>query len=166
MLSIIVLALAAGTGCFVAESVGTDPASLPGPLSIFDGEGEGGEATASILERLHPLCTDEAMVQLQLQGELTRSQFHQLDLNRIRQYGEEHCFALTVDDSALSFLPEQEFISSTPGQVGLPWRDERLSPREELIAIADEWIAAVPDEQEQKALQATKEELVSALRNL
>jgi len=142
------------------------PASPPSPSPSQMERGPGDEATANILERLHPLCTDEAMVQLQLQGELTRSQFHQLDLNRIRQYGEEHCFALTVDDSALSFLPEQEFISSTPGQVGLPWRDERLSPREELIAIADEWIAAAPDEQEQKALQATKEELVSALRNL
>ncbi len=124
------------------------------------------DATASILERLHPLCTDEAMVQLQLQGELTRSQYHQLDLNRIRQYGEEHCFALAIDDSALSFLPEQAWISSTPGQVGQLWRDERLSPREELIALADEWIAAAPDEQEQKALQATKEEILSALRNL
>ena len=147
------------------------PASPPGPLSIFDGEGARGEAiladtTASILERLHPLCSDEAMVQLQLQGELTRSQYHQLDLNRVRQYGEEHCFALAIDDNALSFLPEQEFVSSTPGQVGPPWRDERLSPREELIALADEWIAAAPDEQEQKALQATKEELLSALRNL
>jgi DNA repair protein SbcD/Mre11 len=124
------------------------------------------DATASILERLHPLCTDEAMVQLQIQGELTRSQYHQLDLNRIRQYGEEHCFALVIDDSALSFLPGQEFISSSPGQVGVPWREERLSPREELIALADEWIAAAADEQEQKALQATKEELLSALRNL
>jgi DNA repair exonuclease SbcCD nuclease subunit len=131
-----------------------------------DTESADADATASILERLHPLCTDDAMVQLQLQGELTRSQYHQLDLNRIRQYGEEHCFALAIDASALSFLPEQEIISSTPGQVGVPWRDERLSPREELIALADEWIAAAPDEQEQKALQATKEELLSALRNL
>ncbi len=131
-----------------------------------DTESAHADATASILEPLRPLCTDDAMVQLRLEGELTRSQYHQLDLNRIRHYGEEHCFALAIDDSALSFLPEQEFISSTPGQVGVPWREDRLSPREELIALADEWIAAAPDEQEQKALQATKEELLSALRNL
>jgi DNA repair exonuclease SbcCD nuclease subunit len=124
------------------------------------------DSTTSILERLRPLCTDGAMVQLRLEGELTRSQYHQLDLNRIRQYGEEHCFAVAIDDSALSFLPAQEFISSTPGQVSVSWRDERLSPREELITLADEWIAAAPDEQEQKALQAAKEELLSALRNL
>jgi exonuclease SbcD len=122
------------------------------------------DATVSILERLHPLCTDEVVVRLQLQGELTRTQYHQLDLNRIRQYGKEHCFALVIDDSTLSFLPGQEFISS--GQVGVPSREERLSPREELIALANEWIAAASDEQEQKALQATKEELLSALRNL
>jgi len=122
------------------------------------------DATASILERLRPLCAEDAMVQLRLEGELTRSQYHQLDLNRIRQYGEEHCFALTIDDSALSFLSEHEFISSADGQVSTLRRDERLSPREELIALADEWIAAAPDEQERKALQATKEELLAALR--
>jgi DNA repair protein SbcD/Mre11 len=122
------------------------------------------DATTSILERLRPLCADDAMIQLRLEGELTRSQYHQLDLNHVRHYGEEHCFALEIDDSALSFLSEQEFISSADGQVSARRRDERLSPREELIAIADEWIAAAPDEQEQKALQATKEELLAALR--
>lgn len=124
------------------------------------------DATANILERLRPLCAEDAMVQLRLEGELTRSHYHQLDLNHIRQYGEEHCFALAIDDSALSFTSGQEFISSVPGQVGTLRSDERLSPREELIALADEWIAAAPDEQEQKALQATKEELLAALRNM
>jgi DNA repair protein SbcD/Mre11 len=122
------------------------------------------DATTSILERLDPLCADDAMVQLRLEGELTRSQYHQLDLNHIRQYGEEHCFALAIDDSALSFSSEQGFLSSADGQVSTLRRDERFSPREELIAVADEWIAATSDEQEQKALQATKEELLAALR--
>ena len=45
------------------------------------------------------------------------------------------------------------------GQVTL----ERFSPREELVALADEWIAATNDEQEKKALRATKEELLAAL---
>ena len=34
------------------------------------------------------------------------------------------------------------------------------------MALADEWIAAAPDEQERKALQATKEELLAALRHM
>jgi DNA repair exonuclease SbcCD nuclease subunit len=111
--------------------------------------------TEIILERLRPLCDAETMIQLRLEGELTRSQYHQLDLNQIRRYGEEHCFALAIDDSALSLLPEQEAISGEKG--------ERSSPREELIALADEWIAAAADEQEKKALQITKEELLLAM---
>src|SRR5262249_6984229 len=113
--------------------------------------------TASILERLRPLCSDDARVQLRLEGELTRSQYHQLDLNHIRQHAEEHCFTLAIDESALSFLPEQGNSAHVPGQSGTPRMDERLSPREELLALADEWIAAAPDEQEQHALQITKE---------
>lgn len=118
------------------------------------------DCTPHVLERLRPLCSDDAMVQLRLEGELTRSQYHQLDLNQIRQYGEEHCFALAIDESALSFLTGQVSIA---GDVSDSRRDEHLSPREELMALADEWIAAAPDEQEQKALQATKEELLAAL---
>ena len=124
------------------------------------------DITESILEHLRPLCSDDAMVQLRFEGELTREQYHQLDLNHIRHYGEERCFALSIDDSALSFLSEQEIISSADGHVSSVHRDERFSPREELMALADEWIAAAPDEQERKALQATKEELLAALRHM
>jgi DNA repair protein SbcD/Mre11 len=122
------------------------------------------DCTASILERLRPLCSDNTLVQLRLEGELTRSQYHQLDLKHIRQDVEEHCFALAIDEGALSFLPEQENIADVPGQPGASRMDERLSPREELLALADEWIAAAADEQEQQALQITKEELLAALR--
>ena len=41
--------------------------------------------------------------------------------------------------------------------------NERFSPREELIALADEWIAAANDEGEKKTLLATREELLAAL---
>jgi DNA repair protein SbcD/Mre11 len=124
------------------------------------------DITESILERLRPLCTNNTMVQLRFEGELTRKQYHQLNLNHIRQYGEEHCFALSIDDSALSFLSEQEIISSADGHLSSIHRDERFSPREELMTLADEWIAASTDEQERKALQATKEELLVALRHI
>lgn len=111
--------------------------------------------TDVILERLRPLCGEDTIVQLRLEGELTRSAYHQLDLNRIRRYGEEHCFALAIDDSALFLLPEQETVSNETG--------ERFSPREEVIALADEWIAASADEQEREALRITKEELLLAM---
>lgn len=114
--------------------------------------------TDTILERLRPLCSADALVQLRLEGTLTRSQFHELDLNQIRRYGEGHCFALAIDDSALSLLPELEAVSAETG--------ERFSPREELVALADEWIAAATDVQEKKALMYTKEELLLAMDDI
>src|SRR6266704_6235135 len=85
------------------------------------------DITENILERLRPLCTHDAMVQLRFEGELTREHYHQLDINHIRHYGEEHCFALSIDESALSFLSEQEIISAADGHVRSVHRDERLS---------------------------------------
>lgn len=118
-------------------------------------------STDLILQRLEPLCNADTLVQLRLEGELTRSQYHQLNLNQIRHYGEERCFALAIDDSHLSFSSVE---LSLPGEkASSKVLEERLSPREELIALADEWIAAARDEQERSALQATKEELLTAL---
>jgi len=108
-----------------------------------------------ILERLRPLWNSDALIHLRFEGELTRSQYHQLDLNVVRRFGEENSFALSIDDSALSFLPEQQAVSAETG--------ERFSPREELISLATEWIAQAQDEQERKALLITKEELLAAL---
>ncbi len=107
----------------------------------------------TILESLRPLCSAESLVQLRLEGALTREQYHQLNLNQIRRYGEEQCFALTIDDSGLELLA----VDAEGGSV------ERLSAREELIALADEWIAAAADAPEQNALRATKEELLAAM---
>ena len=111
--------------------------------------------TEIILERLRSLWSQDALIHLRFEGELTRSQYHLLDLNAIRRFGEEHSFALSIDDSALSFLPEQQAVSAETG--------ERFSPREELVSLANEWIAEAQDEQERKALLITKEELLAAL---
>ncbi|WP_052891211.1 metallophosphoesterase family protein [Thermogemmatispora carboxidivorans] len=118
-----------------------------------------GSPTTVILERLRPLCDQQTMVQLKLEGELTRQQYHQLDLNQIRRYGEQHAFSLAIDDTALTLVPDHEASSS----VGPTEASERFSPREELAALADEWIAAASDEQEKKALLVTKEVLLNAL---
>ena len=114
-------------------------------------------ATDAILARLQPLCDGQTMVQLRLEGTLTRRQYHQLDLNRLRRFGEEHAFALAIDDSGLELLSESETASAS-AETG-----ERFSPRAELIALADEWIAAASDEQEKQALRATREELLAAM---
>ncbi|MEO8971543.1 MAG: metallophosphoesterase [Ktedonobacteraceae bacterium] len=113
-------------------------------------------ATDAILARLQPLCDGQTMVQLRLEGTLTRQQYHQLDLNRLRRSGEEQAFAFAIDDSDLELLPED-------GNSVSAGASERFSPREELITLADEWIAAAPDEQEKKALRATREELLAAM---
>ncbi len=114
------------------------------------------DATDAIIARLQSVCDEQTMVQLRLEGTLTRQQYHQLDLNRVRRFGEEHAFALAIDDSDLELLSvDEKKVSAGIG--------ERFSPREELIALADEWIAAAPDEQEQKALHATREELLAAM---
>ena len=128
-----------------------------------DTVGPGGsiEPTSRLLEELRPLCTEDAMVQLRLTGEISRQRYHQLELSSIRRYGEAHAFAFSIDDSALTFLPGDGSAADSSSRTTA--FDERLSPREELIALADEWIAAAQDEQEQKALQATKEELLAAL---
>ncbi|WP_376795375.1 exonuclease SbcCD subunit D [Thermogemmatispora sp.] len=120
-----------------------------------------GSPTAVILERLRPLCDQQTMVQLKLEGELTRQQYHQLDLNQIRRYGEQHAFSLAIDDTALTLLPDHE--ASAGSGSGPAEATERFSPREELAALADEWIAAASDEQEKKALLVTKEVLLNAL---
>lgn len=123
--------------------------------------------TEVLLERLQPFCDAETMIQLRLEGELLRRQYSELDLNRIRRFGEERCFALAIDDSALSLLSEQEM--GAVNQVGAINRAPttemggRISPREELMNLADEWIDAASDEQEKQALQVTKEELLLAL---
>lgn len=111
--------------------------------------------TEHILERLRPLCSPDVLVHLRLEGELTREQYHQLDLQAIRRFGEEKGFALTIEDSTLVFLAEE--------QATVAEANERFSPREELIALADEWILAAEEEQERKALRMTKEELLAAL---
>lgn len=118
-------------------------------------ESEERSPTDIILERLYPLCSVDAMVLLRLEGELTRRQYHQLDLNKIRRYSEEYCFALAIDDSSLSY---GDVLSQEAG--------ERLSLRQELITLADEWISQAANEQERNALQTTKEEVLAAMDEL
>lgn len=131
-----------------------------GELWTADGSTSDGptdkDATATIIERLRPLCDEQTMVRLSLEGALTRGQYHQLDLNRIRRFGEEHAFALAIDDSRLSLRPED--AAAGPAEA-----IRRFSARAELMAVADEWIAAAPAEEEKKALSATREAVLAAL---
>ena len=73
----------------------------------------------------------------------------------MRRFGAEHAFAFAIDDSDLELLSADEQKVSTEAS-------ERFSPREELIALADEWIAAAPTTGE-KGTHATREELLAAM---
>ncbi|GHO44251.1 metallophosphoesterase family protein [Ktedonospora formicarum] len=120
-----------------------------------DGDAPALSRTELILERLRPLCSEDTMLQVRLEGQISRRQYHELDLNQIRRYGEEHCFTLAIDDSLLTLLPEAE-VYPVEGT-------ERLSLFSEMRTLTDEWIAKTTDEQEKKALQYTKEELLQAM---
>ncbi len=119
--------------------------------------------TERILERLRPLCAPDVMVQLRLQGQLSRGQFHELDLNQIRSYGEQNCFALAIDDSTLSLLSEGVDAEESSQSSGL---EERFSVRDELIKVAEEWISASDKASEQQALRVTRDELLAVLEEV
>src|SRR5579875_1730166 len=121
-------------------------------------DSEESPVTERILQRLEPLCTSEALVQILLTGEVTRSQYHQLNLSQVRRSAEERCFALAIDESGLVFAGDDSSVVSDIA--GSRPFEERISVREELTTLADEWIAAAQDEQERQALQITKEEVL------
>ncbi len=122
------------------------------------------DASASTFGQAGRAENEQTMVQLRLVGKLTRHQYHQLDLNCIRRYGEQHCFSLAIDDSDLEIVSVVAAdISGSKAQTQESSHQiERLSPREELVALVDEWIAESLDEQEKHALCATKEDLLVA----
>ena len=124
--------------------------------------------TDLILAQLEPLCNAETMLRLRLEGEVTRSQYHLLDLNKIRQYGEQHCFSLAIDDSAVTLLPDhQEHSEADTTNTTSQERGERFSLRDELITLADKWIAdAEQHEQERKMLRYVKEDVLAAVDNV
>ncbi len=73
----------------------------------------------------------------------------------------------SVDESSLAFVTamhEQAKLTEAEANAEAEPHDyERLSAREELIALTDELIAAAGAEQEKKAIRATKEELLAAM---
>ena len=138
------------------------------PVTPSDTSGKTKNPTDLILEQLEPLCNAETMLRLRLEGEVTRSQYHLLDLNKIRHYGEQHCFSLAIDDSAVTLLSDhQEHSEADITNTTSQERGERFSLRDELITIADKWIAdAEQHEQERKMLRYVKEDVLAAVDNV
>lgn len=88
--------------------------------------------TERILQKVGPYCTEETMVRLNLEGPITREQYHALDLRGLWLYGQQRAFSFEVDESRLFLIT---YLS--PERVE---RGERVAPREMLGAIAQEWM--------------------------
>lgn len=123
--------------------------------------------TDLILEQLEPLCNPETMLRLRLEGAVIRSQYHLLDLNKIRQYGTQHCFSLAIDDSAVTLLPDHQEQHEQQQSTNIPSQEhgERFSLRDEIVALADRWIADA-EQQERKVLSYVKEDVLAAIDNV
>ena len=148
----------------VPDTAATNLEMRPDNAALASSFAQSGRKEVSTFGQAGRAENEQTMVQLRLVGKLTRSQYHQLDLNCIRRYGEQHCFALAIDDSDLEIVAGiSADISESKAQTQESSHQmERLSPREELMALVDEWIAKSHDEQEKQALCATKEDLLVA----
>ena len=88
-----------------------------------------------IIQKIDPYCTEEAMVRLNVEGPITREQYHALDVRGIWLYGQQRAFSFEIDESRLSLLSDL-----TQAQVE---RGERVAPREMLEVIAQEWMEKI-----------------------
>ncbi len=73
------------------------------------------------------------MVRLNVEGPVTREQYHALDLRSVWLYGQQRAFAFEIDEGSL-------FLTTDLSQATVE-RGERIAPREMLEAIAQEWMA-------------------------
>ncbi|HCF87519.1 MAG TPA: hypothetical protein DEV72_20220, partial [Ktedonobacter sp.] len=95
--------------------------------------------TERIIQKVEPYFTEEAMVRLNLEGPITRENYHSLDLRSLWLYGQQRVFSFEVNESRL-------FLTNDLSQERVE-RGERIAPREMLEAIAQEWMvqADTPD---------------------
>ncbi len=86
--------------------------------------------TERIIQKIDPYCAEDAMVRLNLEGPITREQYHLLDWRGIWLYGQQRTFSFEMDESRLFLLHD---LSEATVE-----RGERIAPREMLEAIAQE----------------------------
>ena len=79
------------------------------------------------------------MVRLNLEGPISREQYHLLDLRGIWLHGQQRTFSFEIDESRL-------FLINDLAQATIE-RGERIAPREMLETITHEWMekAETPD---------------------
>lgn len=98
-----------------------------------------------IFDKVQSYCTEDAMLRLNLEGPITREQYHALDLRGLLLYGQQRAFSFEIDESRL-------FLTSEIAQDRVE-RGERVAPREMLETISYEWMERL-DVPEQRAILA------------
>jgi DNA repair protein SbcD/Mre11 len=105
-----------------------------------------------IIQKLDSYCTEEAMVRLNLEGPITREQYHLLDLRGIWLYGQQRAFSFEIDESRLSLINDL-----SQAQVE---RGERIAPREMLEAITQEWMEKIETPDRRAILTKTRQRVL------
>ncbi len=108
--------------------------------------------TERIIQKIDSYCTEEAMLRLNLEGPITREQYHLLDLRGIWLYGQQRAFSFEIDESRLSLINDL-----SQAQVE---RGERIAPREMLEAIAQEWMERIETPDRRAILTKTRQRVL------
>jgi len=108
--------------------------------------------TEHIIQKIDPYCTEEAMVRFNVEGPITREQYHALDVRGIWLYGQQRAFSFELDESRLSLVSDL-----TEAQVE---RGERVAPREMLESIAQEWMEEIETPDRRAVLSKTRQRVL------
>ncbi len=108
--------------------------------------------TERILQKVESYCTEEAMVRLNLEGPITREQYHSLDLRSLWLYGQQRAFSFEVDESRL-------FLTTDLSQERVE-RGERIAPREMLESVVQEWMEHTETSEKRAILAKTRQRVL------
>lgn len=122
------------------------------PLLTQENEAPVLSVAERIIQKIDSYCTEEAMVRLNLEGPITREQYHLLDLRGIWLYGQQRAFSFEIDESRLSLINDL-----SQAQVE---RGERIAPREMLEAIAQEWMEKIETPDRRAILTKTRQRVL------
>jgi DNA repair exonuclease SbcCD nuclease subunit len=122
------------------------------PFPIQEREAPVLSVTERLIHKIDPYCNEEAMVRLNLEGPITREQYHALDLRGIWLFGQQRAFSFEIDESRLSLVND-----FTQAQVE---RGERVAPREMLEAIAQEWMEKIETPDGRAILSKTRQRVL------
>jgi len=128
------------------------------PSRIQENEAPILTVAARIIQKLDAYCTEDAMVRLNLEGPITREQYHLLDLRGIWMYGQQRTFSFEIDESRLLLIND---LSQAKVE-----RGERIAPREMLEAVAQEWMEKTETPDRRAILAKTRQRVLDCYDEL